>query len=147
MKLALVLFTEVSCQRFVCSVEIWFLLNPWKTDQAFAWPDWHRWDVHLGHAREGCQLCCNTRGLGWLNNQTPTRWEDLDRTLLTLLFHHALSTSDAGYFRSSTHWTFKEFLSCCCFIRNKMAQLRYRRHQALYCQEALILVCVSLIHT
>lgn len=83
MKLALILFTEVFCQRFFCSVEIWFLLNPWKTDQAFAQPDWHRKDVHLGHAR-GCRLCYNIRGLGWFDNQ---RLLYVERTLTRLSWH------------------------------------------------------------
>ena len=41
MKLALLLFTEVPCERYACSVEIWFLLNPWKIDQVFARPSGH----------------------------------------------------------------------------------------------------------
>lgn len=95
------------CQRFVCSVEIWFLLNPERTDRVFAWPDGHRWSFRLGHAGESCQLCHNIHGLGCLDNQRLLELEGSCPTLLTLPFHHSLTASGVGYLSSSAPWTFK----------------------------------------
>lgn len=122
MKLARVLSTEMSCQRFVCSVEIWFLLHPERTDQVFAWPDGHRWSFHLGHARESCQLCRSVRGLGWLDNQRLLR--------VGGILSNPPDTALPSCSDSLWGWLFQFLytldpqtsLSCCSFTRNKRAR-------------------------
>lgn len=151
MKSALVISTEMSCQRFVCSVEIWFLLNPERTDQVFAWPDGHRWSFHLGHARESCQQCRDIHGPGWLDNQRlPSVGGMLSNPPDTAL----PSCSDSlwvCYFSSSTHWTFKHPSAAAVSGGTKRGQFGTGGTKpfgpVLYCHRTLSLVWASLTCT